>query len=426
MAGSFTVSITSYEFRQPGDDCFRWKLHRERCSGQSFSGGLKPAKLSRKVPQILPTGFQDPAGPFMSIDGGYYGPPTGEVAFAQLNGTGLTAISDPKDPNISTPRRLDVLLPNLTSLTSVSGPGLYPVTVTNNNASPSTAYTNIAIVPDYANTHKPGTPSVLALPAGSAPSAIAEDSVLGVAVVAETGTSSIQFLDMRTATPVLLGNPIPTGSIPASTAPGSLPTGVAVDETLHITAVVNYADRSLWIFQTPIPPAAPSATPLGKIDLSTLIPSTAPSTPPSAPPFPYSVGIDSQTHRAIVAFASTNVGFIVNLDPTQPASVCLPGQPPAHVNVLPDRLGHPEYRFESADRARASRRSRLRHTRRWRESVRGGFAECSHAGPHRYSLRHQNIRYRDRDDFDAAQSEPRQSRHSLDQRPSGREKRHYF
>jgi len=41
------------------------------------------------------------------------------------------------------------------------------------------------------------------------------------------------------------------------------------------------------------------------------------------------VGIDSQTHRGIVAFASTNVGFIVNLDPTQPASVCLPGQPPA-------------------------------------------------------------------------------------------------
>ena len=334
VAGSFTVSITSSNPASPVTTV----------AGGNFTVNVVPVSPSvvasnpqsfPENPQILPTGFQDPAGPFMSIDGGYYGPPTGEVAFAQLNGTGLTAISDPKDPNISTPRRLDVLLPNLTSLTSVSGPGLYPVTVTNNNASPSTAYTNIAIVPDYANTHKPGTPSVLTLPAGSAPSAIAEDSVLGVAVVAETGTSSIQFLDMRTATPVLLGNPIPTGSIPASTAPGSLPTGVAVDETLHITAVVDYADRSLWIFQTPIPPAAPSATPLGKIDLSTLIPSTAPSTPPSAPPFPYSVGIDSQTHRAIVAFASTNVGFIVNLDPTQPASVCLPGQPPATSTYCP-------------------------------------------------------------------------------------------
>ncbi len=167
------------------------------------------------------------------------------------------------------------------------------------------------------------------MPAGAAPSAIALDSVLGVAVVAETGTSAIQFVDVHTGTPALLGSPIPSGSIPLSTAPGSLPTGVTVDESLHIAAVVNYADRSLWIFQIPVPPAAPSTTPLGKIDLSTLIPAGAPATPPTAAPFPYSVGVDSLTHRALVAFASTNVGFIVNLDPTQPASVCLPGQPPA-------------------------------------------------------------------------------------------------
>jgi DNA-binding beta-propeller fold protein YncE len=325
VAGSFTVSITSSNPASPVTTV----------AGGNFTINVVPVSPSavasnpQSFPQnsqILPTGFQDPAGPFMSIDGGFYGPPTGEVAFAQLNGTSLTAISDPADPNVSTPRRLNVVLPNLLSLPN--GPGLYPITVTNHNASPSTAYSNIAIVPDYANTNPPGAPTVIPLPAGSAPSAIAEDSVLGVAVIAETGTSSIQFVDMRTATPALLGGPIPTGSIPASTAPGSLPTGVAVDETLHIAAVVNYADRSLWIFQTPTPPAAPSTTPLGKIDLSTLIPATAPTTPPSAPPFPYSVGIDSQTHRGIVAFASTNVGFIVNLDPAQSASVCLPGQPP--------------------------------------------------------------------------------------------------
>jgi DNA-binding beta-propeller fold protein YncE len=326
VAGSFTVTITSSNPASPVTTV----------PGGNFTVNVVPVTPSvvasnpasfPQNPQIVP-GFQDPLGPFMSIDGGYYGPP-GKVAFAQLNGMGLTAIADPKDPNVSTPRRLNVLLPNLMSLTSANGPGLYPVTVTNPNASPSTAYTNIAIVPDYANTNPPGAPTVIPLPAGSAPGAIAEDSVLGVAVVAETGTSSIQFVDMRTATPALLGGPIPTGSIPASTAPGSLPSGVAVDETLHIAAVVNYADRSLWIFQIPTPPAAPSATPLGKVDLSTLIPATAPTTPPSVPPFPYSVGIDSQTHRGIVAFASTNVGFIVNLDPAQPASVCLPGHPPA-------------------------------------------------------------------------------------------------
>jgi DNA-binding beta-propeller fold protein YncE len=324
VAGSFTVSITSTNPASPVTTV----------PGGNFTINVVPVTPSvvASNPQSFPQssqvvpGFQTPAGPFMSIDGGYYGPPANQVAFARFNGTGLTAISDPNDPNVSNPRRLNVTLPNLANLPS--GPGLYPVTVTNNNASPSTAYTNIAVVPDYANTNKPGGLATITLPPGSAPSAIAEDNVLGVAVVAETGTSSIQFVDMRTV-PTLIGGPIPTGSIPPSSAPGSLPTGVAVDENLHITAVVNYADRSLWIFQTPIPPAAPSATPLGKIDLSTLIPATAPTTPPSAPPFPYSVGIDSQTHRGIVAFASTNVGFIVNLDPTQPASVCLPGQPPA-------------------------------------------------------------------------------------------------
>lgn len=51
----------------------------------------------------------------MSIDGGYYGPATNEVAFAQLNGTALLAISNPNNTNVSTPRRLNVVLPNLLS-----------------------------------------------------------------------------------------------------------------------------------------------------------------------------------------------------------------------------------------------------------------------------------------------------------------------
>jgi DNA-binding beta-propeller fold protein YncE len=324
-AGSFTVSITSTNAASPVTTVPGGNFTINVVAVTPSVVASNPQSFPQNS-QVIP-GFQGPAGPFMSIDGGYYGPPGNQVASAQFNGTNLAAIVDPNSPDVSTPRRLNVTLPNLANLPS--GPGLYPVTVTNNNASPSTAYTNIAVVPDYANTNKPGALATITLPPGSAPSAIAEDNVLGVGVVAETGTSSIQFVDMRTPTLALLGGPIPTGRIPASTAPGSLPTGVAVDENLHIAAVINYADRSLWIFQIPTPPAAPSATPLGKIDLSTLIPATAPTTPPSAPPFPYSVGIDSQTHRGIVAFASTNVGFIVNLDPTQPASVCLPGQPPA-------------------------------------------------------------------------------------------------
>jgi DNA-binding beta-propeller fold protein YncE len=317
-AGSFQVDISSTNPSSPVS----------KVAGGNFTVTVVPVSPSvvASNPDSLPEDSQVlPAGPSMTIDGGFYGPANAPVVSATFNGGTLPIVSDPNSPNVSNPRRLNVTLPNLNGLS-----GLYPVSVNNNNASPTSKYTNIAVIPDYATTNKPdATPALIPLPAGAAPSAIALDSVLGVAVVAEAGTSAIQFLDVHAGTPTLLGAAIPTGSIPVTTAPGSVPTGVAVDETLHVVAVVNYADRSLWIFQIPVPPAAPSPTPIGKIDLSTLIPPTAPTTPPTAPPFPYSVGVDSLTHRGLIAFASTNVGFIVNLDPAQPASICLPGQPPA-------------------------------------------------------------------------------------------------
>jgi DNA-binding beta-propeller fold protein YncE len=318
LAGSFQVTISSSNPASPVT----------QVAGGNFTVNVVPVRPSvvASNPDSLPENSQVlPAGPSLTIDGGYYGPPDAPTVSATFDGGTLPIVSDPNSPNVSDPRRLNVTLPNLNGLA-----GLYPVSVTNNNATPATAYTNIAVIPDYANTNKPdATPTLIPLPANAAPSAIALDSVLGVAVVAEAGTSAIQFVDVHTGTPVLLGSSISTGSIPLTTAPGSIPTGVAVDEMLHIAAVVNYADRSLWIFQIPIPPQAPSATPIGKIDLSTLIPAGAPTTPPTAAPFPYAIGIDSQTHRGLIAFASTNVGFIVNLDSAQPASVCLPGQPPA-------------------------------------------------------------------------------------------------
>lgn len=288
--------------------------------GGNFSVNVVPVKPSviASDPASLPQDSQSllPNGPSMTIDGGYYGPPNHPVASAAFNNATL-----PIDPSKSTPRQLNVTLPPLNALS-----GLYPVSVTSGSASPSTSYTNIAVIPDYLATNKPdAAATLLSLPVDSAPSAIALDTVLGVAVLAEAGASKIQFLDVTGTTPALLGPQIQVGTVPSSSAPGGVPTGVAVDEMLHIAAIANYADRSLWVFQIPAPGQAPSTTPLAQIDLSTLIP-TAPGT---TPPFPYSVGIDPFTHRALVAFASTNVGFVVNLDPTLPISICLPGHAPA-------------------------------------------------------------------------------------------------
>src|SRR5438552_16124349 len=59
----------------------------------------------------------------------------------------------------------------------------------------------------------------------------------------------------------------------------------------------------------------PAGTLLATVDLSAVIPQPVPANPSFVEPFPYSVGVDPFTNRALVAFASTNVGLIINLDP---------------------------------------------------------------------------------------------------------------
>jgi hypothetical protein len=66
------------------------------------------------------------------------------------------------------------------------------------------------------------------------------------------------------------------------------------------------------------------------LDLSCVIPQTGTACQASTEPFPYSVGIDPFAHRAVVAFATTNVGLIVNLnnDPNVTKNLtCLPNPP---------------------------------------------------------------------------------------------------
>src|SRR5205807_4374164 len=96
-----------------------------------------------------------------------------------------------------------------------------------------------------------------------------------------------------------------------------LATGVAVDDQLHLAAVVNYASRSLTVH------SIPSGTLQGSVDLSNVIPPPATGGSTFVAPFPYSVGIDPFSHRAVVAFASTNVGLVINLDHNATVQ-CLP------------------------------------------------------------------------------------------------------
>lgn len=325
------------------------------------------------------------------LDGGYFGPLGAPIVGVNFNG-GNVAIPA---PTTSEPRRLTG-----TIATAPSVGGQYPISVTNTKdaTSPGTAFSNIAVLPAYANastsagpvttttlpfdmngaifapcspsegppactTDANGNtffklcvpsssvtcafPATISLGANSKPSAIAVDPVLNIGAVTEAGTDMVQFINLGGPTGSV-GQPTPPTLLGAfRTGPAGapqLPTSVALDRNVcakgtaadpttgkcpvvgpfqNIAAVVNYQAQTLSVL------TAPTGTVLETIPLNNLIPPSGGSTNTNTSPNPYSVGIDPFTHRALVAFASTNAGFIVNLDPSQSPSICLPGFAPS-------------------------------------------------------------------------------------------------
>ena len=321
----------------------------------------------------------------ISVDGGYYGAQDNIAVTLNFNGGALVT---PAQPAGSDTRRLIGQVTN-----PVSVPGLLPINVTNSldPSNISTVYSNIAVLPSYANPSvpsslpfdtkgtsflpcvvanqpppPPGTqptctadvngnlptlvcttpgsttcpiPAPISLGANTMPSAIAVDPILGYAAITEAGTNTVQFLNLST-TPLSLSAAFPTG-VPAA---GNLPTGVAIDRHVcakgtaadpttgqcpvagpfqAIAAVVNYEAQTLAVL------TIPNGTLIETIPLNNLIPPSGLTGAGANPsPFPYSVGIDTFTHRALVAFANTNAGFVINLDPSQSPNICLAGFAP--------------------------------------------------------------------------------------------------
>jgi DNA-binding beta-propeller fold protein YncE len=292
--------------------------------------------------------------PFV-IDGGFFGPVDSPTVAANFDGQPLLANSSSSPFPVPSPRRINSFLPAPTA--SGNFAGLFPVSVTYSTSpgpftapNPASAFSNMAVIPDYGGTNPPldvvsksqltlkpvpppappnppkiylgpATP-LISFGANSAPSSIAIDPAEGLAIVTLAGVNSnnVQFIGL-------------TGSTPAVTSQfssgGNLATGVAVDDQLtlltppqpNVAAVVNYASKSLSIL------AVPAGAPVATVDLSCVIPQSDPTCQATVEPFPYSVGIDPFSHRAVVAFASTNIGLIVNLnaDPKVTAKLkCLP------------------------------------------------------------------------------------------------------
>jgi YVTN family beta-propeller protein len=304
-------------------------------TGGPFALTVVPVRptLVATTPDSLPQSTAGAtSGGALTIDGGYFGAAGSPQVSVQFDGTPIV-VSAPAS------RQISVAMPVLPQA------GLFPISVTNSNASPTTAVTNVAVFPDFSGLTSSAVSHLALAPgaggAAATPSALAIDDVLHVAVVTEAGTNSVEYLNLNGGAPTLL---------PGRISVGKVPTGVAVDDVLHVAAVVNYADRSLSLLPIPAVGQAPGAA-VATVDLSNLIPATAPTTPPTLPPFPYSVGIDPFTHFAVVAFASTNVGFIADINPTStnPASECLiSGQhPPCVVSSVTLNTGqYPEIALE--------------------------------------------------------------------------------
>ena len=309
----------------------------------AVTGGPFPLDIIPNRPTLVgiaPDNFQEAnlgqtGGVPVTIDGGYFGSPDGPTITTLFNfQTPLQSMALP------TARRVTGFLPSPSG--SNPNAGLFPISV-EYTAVPGAAFpppaittssTNIAVIPDYIGLNPPrnlsnnpltssglpsGNPSTISLPANSAPSGMAVDSLLGYAVVTLAGLNTpgsntntqnnVQFINLAGGAPTL-------GAVASSG--GNVATGVAVDDSLHVAAVVNYGSRTLSLL------SIPSGAPVGTVDLSGVIPAPVPPpNPPFVPPFPYSVGIDPVSHRALVAFASTNVGLIINLDPAV-TPACLP------------------------------------------------------------------------------------------------------
>src|SRR5467141_1714785 len=331
-AGSSTASIgarvrlTSEELKTAGH--FQIAVSSSNTS-ITVTGGPFPLDIVPNRPTLVgatPDNFQESklgqtGGVPLTIDGGYFGPVDGPAITTLFNfQTPLQSVALP------TARRVTGFLPPPSG--SNPNAGLFPLsvqyTVQPGAAFPppdvTTSSTNIAVIPDYGGSNSATLFSTLALPATSLPSGIAVDAVLGYAVVTLAGLNTsgsnantqnnVQFINLAGGTPSL-------GALASSG--GNVATAVAVDDNLHVAAVVNYGSRTLSVL------SIPSGALVGTVDLSGVIPAPVPpqTNPPFVPPFPYSVGVDPGFHRALVAFASTNVGLIINLDPAA-TPTCLP------------------------------------------------------------------------------------------------------
>lgn len=213
------------------------------------------------------------ASPNLILTGGFF---STSATTATFNGTAVPA-------TVNSSRQLFLSIPP----GDLGTPGLYPIVVQNSGVAAISAL-NLGVTPNPSSI--PGSPVPAApIAVGSGPSAVAVDEAGGIAVVANTGSNTVSLVNLITH--AVIGAPI---------AVGNKPTGVAVDDLLAdpVALVVNNTDQTV----SAIDLISGTMTHIG-VSIS-----AGPN-----PPLPFSIGVNPITHRAIVAYQSTNLATILDV-----------------------------------------------------------------------------------------------------------------
>jgi YVTN family beta-propeller protein len=236
------------------------------------------------------------AGYGLSITGGFFAPTATSGTFDGFPAT-PTPTGTPLNLTFTNSRQLIANIP----VGTLSVPGLYPIVLQNANVtSPSsTSFTNIAVEPPASALQ--GIAAGAPIAVGSTPSAIAIDQADGLAVVANTGSNSVSIINVA------------SNAVTETLAVGNQPTSVAVDDGLAspIAVVVNSADGTVSTINLQT----------NAVSAPFALPTVPPPQTGQPHPAPYTIGINPATHRAIVAYQSTNVAAILDLSTGAPQLV---------------------------------------------------------------------------------------------------------
>ena len=220
----------------------------------------------------------------VTLSGGFFIPPqtSSGGTRATFNGASVT-------PTVINSRQLMVPTPP----GGVTTPGLYPIVVQNPGITanlPSISAVNLAVTPNPASI--PTAPNAT-ITVGASPAAIAIDPVLNLAAVANSGDGSVSLINLATNSVIK--------TIPNI---GNAPTGIAIDDQLpdHIALVVNSGDNTV---------STVDLTTQSVVGTPVSVQIGAPP-PPVAGPVSIAIGVNPLTHRAVVAYQSTNLATVLD------------------------------------------------------------------------------------------------------------------